>query len=819
MKIAEYVCSALVIAVIVGLLIFTFICFKRSRIRGKDSPLSGIWWLVIFVCGFVLYCLAYIKGGKLENQTELSFKLSIVVNGFVSAICLFCFVFNYQTVSVIANGNSVYLIAVILCFVAGSVWTLRMMQRLFFKGVVNSVAVWLQRILPRRKNTVRYVVVGSEKSARLFIDSLCGGENKVPKRLITVITGERPDNLLEESFKDFVGKGFRVIAGKADETALLHAGVGANKNIVVVVLTESNEQNIEVAEILTKMIFKEVFKKSEYAKRTDDVDFQRLVMEALAYSPIDEGKKPQEYERNRASEEEKRAKLLPVQEHVKAALEKIKLRVRVKYSFIERTEHFVFAQNAFGRLDFFNPYEMRAREFFFRHPVTEFLGDYIDTDKGRLRGEFDDKGKILKADGTPYKIKNIFVGYGNANYHMLKWSVLTGQLLGCDYNAVVFDENVKDGTPSVLQSMFKNQACGLFPDGYERCGGEYLPSPEEEYNIEFLGSNILSDSFYGTIRQIIGDSDFTAIYIALGDDSKDIETACEIRQVLREYNIPLNKVRLFAKVSKNTALNSDLVINNIRNIDVRIETFGAEEEVYSKENVIGDTIERYAQTVSNTRGLKWELLSETERDSNRQVAIHLRTKLQLIGFDLADASDAEGVVGKEEYDKAYGISDKNVREIIENRDKLKYLVRQSYVDENFVGENDPVLDTPRNNLARLEHLRWNTFNLVAGWTKKPINKIGAERVDKIDTDDTGRKNEYTKQHACITTFEGLIELRRIQAEQLCKLSDYKSFEDAEKEADTVNYDFSTMDELFKRLPADKRIVKLYKGQKVNENAN
>jgi len=808
MTVLEYVFSGIVIAVIVALCVFTLCYFKRSRIRGKDSPFAGIWWIVIFAFGFLLYFLAYFKAGAAENQTQVSFVFSVLVNSFVSALCLYCFVFNYQTVSVIADGNSVYLLAIILCFVCGTVWTLGMVQKLFFKGVVNSVRVWIQRITPRRKNTVRYVVVGGEKSARLFLNSLCGAENKVSKRLITVITGEQSDENVENSFKYFLNKGFRVIAGKADESALLRAGVGADKNIVVVVLTESNEQNIEVAEILTNIIFKEVFKNSEYADSTGDENFQRLVLEALSYSPIDKKNKPQEYGRNRADEEEKVKKLLPLKTHIEEAVKKIKLRVRVKYSFIERTEHFVFAQNAFGKLDFFNPYEMRAREFFFKHPVTESLGEFIDTQKARLKGNFDAEGKIIGESGNPYKINNIFVGFGKLNYQMLKWSVLTGQILGCDYNAFVYDENIREGTPSVLQSMFKNQSYGLFPNGDERCGGEYLPSPAEKYNIKFKGINILSDSFYTEIAEKIKEADFTAVYIALGDDAKDVETACEIRQILNEYGIPLKKVRLFAKVSKNTALNSDLVINNVRNINARIETFGAEENIYSKENVVGETIEEYAKKVSNIRGLTWELLSETERDSNRQVAINLRTKLQLLGFDLADAETNKAqVVGEDEYAQAYGSADEKIADIIKNKDKLKYLVRRSYIDENFKGNPDPVLDTARNNLARLEHLRWDTFNLVAGWTKKPLDKIGAERVDRIGTDDTGRKNEFTKQHACITTFEGLIALRKLQAQKMCELSEYPSFEDAEREADTVAYDFTTMDALYKRLPADKVIIK------------
>lgn len=808
MKILSNVSAVVVLAALAVLTVYTLFRCKSGRIKGKDSALAGIWWITIFVGGFLLHFIAYFATGAKPLQTYPSFMLSVIANSFVSAICFFCFVFNYGAISVLADGNWLYLLSVIACFVAGSGWSLFMLQQLFFRGVINGVAVWWQKIIPRRSKTTRYVVVGCEKSARLFLDSLTSGKDAVPKRLITVITGEPRGGAVDARFKELVKNGYRVIADKAGEGALSAAGVKADKNITVVVLTESNEQNIEAAELLTEIIFKSVFKKSQYADRVNDADFRRLVIDAAAYKAIEREKKPQEYERNREQEEEKSKTLQPVKDYVEKAVGKIKLKVRVGYSFIERTEHFAFAQNAFGRLDFFNPYEMRAREFFIKHPVTEFLGGYIDAGKARLKGGFGGDGKIIAADGKPYNIVNIFVGYGNTNYQMLKWSVLTGQLLGCDYNAVVYDEKIKEDKPSVLQSMFKNQSSGLFPEGDERNEDEYLPSPAEKYNIEFIPANVLSDSFYKDITKRIKDADYTAVYIALGDDSKDIETACEIRQILREYDIPLKKVALYAKVRHNTALNSDLVINNVRNIDAHITTFGAEEEIYSRENIVGETVEEYAKKISNTRGLKWELLSETERDSNRQVAIHLRTKLQLMGLDLADA-DAAGAqaLEKADYDKAYGTDNAKVAEIIEKRDKLRYLVRRSDVDETFTGDPDPVLDTPRNNLARLEHLRWDTFNLVMGWTKKPVKKIGAERVDINGTDNTGRKNEYSKQHACITTFEGLIRLRKLQAEKMCAQSHYDKFEDAEREADTISYDFTTMDELFKRLPEDKKIVK------------
>jgi hypothetical protein len=80
--------------------------------------------------------------------------------------------------------------------------------------------------------------------------------------------------------------------------------------------------------------------------------------------------------------------------------------------------------------------------------------------------------------------------------------------------------------------------------------------------------------------------------------------------------------------------------------------------------------------------------------------------------------------------------------------------------------------------------------LANDWTKLPKEKIGAGR--------SGRQREVVKQHACITTFHGLIELRDIQknAEKAeIEKEKKKQYIEAESllNADTIRHDFNTMD--------------------------
>ncbi|MCL2218334.1 MAG: ATP-binding protein [Chitinispirillia bacterium] len=62
-------------------------------------------------------------------------------------------------------------------------------------------------------------------------------------------------------------------------------------------------------------------------------------------------------------------------------------------------------------------------------------------------------------------------------------------------------------------------------------------------------------------------------------------------------------------------------------------------------------------------------------------------------------------------------------EIQKKRDEAE-AARTKLIIDYLHTENGMICDTPRNNLARLEHLRWNTFYLVSGWAKMPLSKIG-----------------------------------------------------------------------------------------------
>lgn len=823
-----------------AVLLSLYLLQKKSKSENdKESSYAGIWWIFIFTAAFVLHLIAFSQIPKPETQFTLNYILYILTMSAKSSIRMFTYDFDYEYVRAIADDNLIYGAAVIACFIAACLWTTIMAKNIFFRGVTNGIKILLHAKLPKKKNEYYYIIVGCEKSMRVFLSNL---QKNIGDGDITIITGEATSKLTIDCSKELMEEGYTVIKGKADEAALKKAGINnTRRKTRVIAITESDEQNLNVADIITKKIFYAIFSKELKELRQKHKDnyeekykeFLNLTIESLTFKP----KSNNEYDKlsaeEKSKENEKRIKCPDLKQKIIDNIKNINLEAHIMYSFIERTEHFAFAENAFGKVDFFNPYDLRARDFFGKHPITSCIPDLIDTEKARLKGNYESNSKIFKSPKNEYLIKNVFVGFGKANYQMLKGSVLTGQLLGCDYNAVIYDENantedknscndIKEEKISINQAMFKNHSSGLFSGGDETLKGEnykYLDSPKEKYNIRFKKSNVLVKDFYADIINEIKDNDFTAIYIALGEDKLNIETACEVRQCLYGHGITnVKKIRIFVKICEESVFNNDLVINNPNNIPIKIECFGYNKDIFTVDNIVNESLDKFAKTVTNkNHETPWEFLIETERDINRHRAIIIRTKLNLLGFDLIngkgsekDSDDYKAVYYRNFKDENDAISkiialseeiaknnNKGIESTEEKNERLDLIL--DYIETEKDNKN-LISDTPRNNLARFEHLRWNTFHLIHGWTKKPITTIGA--------DNSERKNKLTKQHACITTFEELVKLRELQAKEKCKKDPAIPYEKALAKSDTIWYDYNDMDEIVIRLKAsDKAISK------------
>jgi len=759
--------GTLVIIAIAGAFLFNLFFRKKD---GKDW-VYAVFFIVMLLAGTVLFSFALV----FNKDADTSFSpFFLVLKGFSNALKSFGGDFSTSLTSKLAKENRIYYIAVIAHFLTVVFFMFFIAIKYFGKNLMNEVRVFLISRFDK------YIVIGCDGQAGIFLRNLTPKQ----KQKTTIIIQSAQIN----KKKELLDKGYAVVTVKeikgglkdaqdAFTDALKKAGaMRCRFKTRVVSMAEKDEINILIAKIMTDYITGEV-------------------------KPV-----------------KKDGRIILTKEQEEKTF-KIKLDACIMYSFLERAEHFSHVENALGKIRFFNPYEIRARKFLWENPVTKLIPhQWIDTEKAKLKNK--------------YKISNIFVGFGSVNKALLKKSIVNNQLLNIDYNALVISKDAKK-----QEKQFMNTAIGLFDkteDGKIKRGAELLPNPDgkvyldnpaEQNRIVFEEADALSAELYDRIiKEIAGNAvlpgDYTTVIISLGESRISIETAMELRQKLYEHELITGKtedkdyqrVRIFVKIDDETIFADEKLLNSAADeINCKIVTFGSDEEVLSEEYIIDEKLDTLAKNISNryegnmetaTATSEWNTCTQFHRESNRYNAMAIRVKLNLLGLDLVNGekpkTDYTGV-----FQMRYGTN--TAVKLRAERKKLEEEIKLARKNNTVITIPDTIkdeiidlierdkgefADNARNNLAMLEHQRWNTFYLANDWTKLPVKKIGAGRL--------GRQNPAAKQHACITTFRGLIDLRERQKnfekEEIFKKKE-KQYIEAESllNADTIRHDFNTMD--------------------------
>jgi hypothetical protein len=688
--------------------------------------------------------------------------------------------FHTNVISGIVQSNSFLKFVYLMHYIFSMVLTFLVVIKLFGKNVINEVRVYL---ISRGK---KYIVTGFGSNAKIFLGNI--GVKQRQRTIVILEPGQK------ELKKDLMFLGYAVVVikeevdkesgrkdvYKAAKLALIKAGaMRCSHQTNIISMSENDETNLLIAKILTEFV-------------VDEINLN-----------VNSG----------------RIKLTGDQEE---KLSKIKLDARIMYKLLERAEHFSFIENALGRVRFFNPHEIMARKFIWDNPITKLIPfHWIDTEKARLKNN--------------YKINNIFVGFDLTNKAILKASIINNQLLGVDYNAAVICDNAKK-----LEKQFKIYTTGLFDEiengkvikrGAELKpnpdGKAYFESPQEINSIVFKDANVLSADFFDIVINEVKLCNYATVIIALGDDKLGIETALELRQKLYEADLLTGKedyeyqrIKIFVKITEETVFsNEDIVNRNAAEMKNKIIVFGADSEILNHEYIINEKLDILAKNMANryegnvesaTAANEWNTCTQFQRESNRSSTASIRTKLNLMGLDVTDEREP-GSDYSDAFRKQYGTGaaftlrgerkklereiklareeEKKGRNIPEKLLTLK--VKDEIVDLCERKDGD-FADVARNNLARMEHQRWNAFYLANDWTKLPREKTGAGR--------NGRQNGLAKQHACITTFHGLVTLREAQKEAekvQTESKKEKQYIEAESllNADTIRHDFFTMDYL------------------------
>ena len=772
----------LAIIAIIGVFLFNFLIKKKDR---KDR-IYAVYFVITLFTGTVLYSFALIYNKDADTSFSPFF---LILKGLSYSLKAFGGDFYVSVTSKLAKENQIYHAAVIIHFFAAVFLAFLIVVKYFGKNLMNKIRVFFISWFGK------YIVIGCDGQAGTFLKNL---EHK--KRTIVIIQSDQIDKKNE-----LIDKGFAVVAikeikegkkNKKSENDTMEAYSGALKRAGamrcffktrIISMSEKDEINLLIAKIMTDYITGKV--------------------------------KP-----------EKKDGRIELTKDQEKKISEIKLDARIMYSFLERAEHFSYIESALGKIRFFNPYEVRARKFLWENPITKLIPfHWIDTNKARLNNK--------------HKISNIFIGFGDNNKAIFKKSIINNQLLNIDYNALIICKDAKKH-----QKLFMNSAIGLFDtikNGEIVRGAEILPnpdkkvyleSPSEQNKIVFEEADALTVELYDLIineirggpaqndKPEIPPSDYATVFIALGENRLSIETALELRQKLYESDLLTGKnedkeyqrVRIFVKIDEETILADEKILNSTaKEIMCKIEPFGADDEILAEEYIIDEKLDVLAKNISNryegsidtaTAVSEWNSCTQLQRESNRYAAMAIRVKLNLLGLDLKYGTkpdlDCTGIFNtrygtnaafvlraeRRRMEKYIKLARENEKNGIAIPDETLALKIKDEIIDLVERNNNDFADNARNNLAILEHQRWNAFHLANDWTKLPKEKIDAGRL--------GRQNVAAKQHACITTFHGLIELREMQKNaEKAKNKKERQYIEAESllNSDTIRHDFNTMD--------------------------
>jgi len=723
--------SILVMLVTVTAFIYYLLTTKSEA---KDQSYAS-YFLVILAIGVILHYPSYAPVAADQSPSELFVEQLLAFGkAMETALRAFSGMFNIGAAQQ-EYADLAYKLAVFLHYLASMLLTFLVAIKLFGKNVANRIRIWANA------NRSKYIVIGSGERAQLFLKSL---DNK-QKRRTTVIL-ETAD---AELHRDLLFQGFSVLTmhyildkSKPLQTpvndlqsareALRRAGLYHNNHPTkVIALSEYEEVNLLVAKIVTKHI-------------------------AAAVQPT---RSP-------------RGRMNPLSEEQEAKLAALQLSAHIMYKTLNRTEHFTFAEYALGRVRFFNLYEARAQKFIAENPITKLIpSSWIDTSKARLR--------------KPYSIGSIFVGCGLTNQHLLRNTIANYQLLGTPYSVLIAGLDADN-----IEAQFRNAAPGLFTE-------------TSDCRLAFAKLNVLHAEFYQQICAEIEGLDYASVFIALGSDKLSIETALELRQRLyaagllqaADGDYQYSRARIFVKV-KQTSLMTDHEFLNEGWSGCEITVFGSADEVLSERHILQEDLDFLAKRIANSywesaakRGQEsntystWDSLSEFKRHTNRLAALSIRPKLNLLGFDLVDDGQVTGPEVLDAFQRAY-----DMETALRLRSERKVGMDQEpkrFVDLVERDQHGAIIDNARNNLARLEHQRWNAIHLANGWTQLPLSEVR----------EAFRQDEKAKRHACIATYEGLTAVRRKQAEEAVQSGSKQTLDEGLIDADILCYDFDVMDRL------------------------
>lgn len=445
---------------------------------------------------------------------------------------------------------------------------------------------------------------------------------------------------------------------------------------------------------------------------------------------------------------------------------------------------------SFGCIRYKNKYQMLAMDFIDKYPLTKFMdARHIDYDTTFVKPNVD--------------INVCMIGFGKPNRQIFLTSVANNQFLtetkdGVELKKVnyhVFDKAKAENNKNLnhLYYRFKNEFSSVNAD-------DYLPLPSFPANEEPHHHDVNDSEFYKTVREIItkNTNDVNFIIVSFESDLENIDMAQKLVEKRREWAV--ENLIIFVRVKKSH--NEHFIFR-----EQNVFYIGNENEcVYNIDRITNDKIFKMAQMrneiydleykLTNQKGFKltessilenkisanknWFIgKSQLERESSLYCCLSLQSKLNLMGLEYCKVDDnASKGLSEDKYMAIYAVNDlpdvKSYNLTVDGKKVVKYTL-------NFP-------ESKRKNLAVLEHYRWNSFMLSKGLVPASKERILNEMVNKDGKDKhSNGKNYRLRRHGNLTTFEGLVEFRKMLA---------KRDNGKEEDYDVIKYDYQLLDDAY-----------------------
>ena len=431
-----------------------------------------------------------------------------------------------------------------------------------------------------------------------------------------------------------------------------------------------------------------------------------------------------------------------------------------------------------GCVHYVNKYRLIAMDFCGKHPLTEFMtGKQLDTATGLITPETEINVVMLGFGKTGRKL---FLTMAENNRFMTRGE--NGIAVPKTVNYFVYDKSETNNDKTLNHGLLRYDR--VYVDMLSR-KAEYLPVPEPIARRSFFCLDVGDNDFYVSLKSNLdngGDNAYNYVIVSCGTDLQNLDLAEKLTEKLSEWGKRGN-TKIFVKI-RSGSLTGKVVDKNYARRG-GYYTFGSESEtVYSLSRITSEENERMAkdrhfcytyenaadgkteEEVRRAANEKWYVgWQQVQRESNVYACLAIRMKLQLLGFDLS--RDPGTPDASREFMKKYA-----------DGDEIKYTGREvmgkkivDYGDCNFVH------GSVRDNFARQEHERWNAYMISSGYVPATIEEIR-----------TLEKSEMLarRKHANITTFEGLIDYRKIMSEKNGM---------SEADNDVIKYDYQIMDDL------------------------